>query len=79
MAPLTLTNKMNYYALNVESSYRLTKDEISRQRGYSKVQLDASKNKSVGNKDDQLKYGGHCENHNILKDPIIVKTKRWGI
>ena len=65
-------NLMNFYALKLEGSFKLAKDEMVRLTTMFKAVFE---NMSTQNGDSQVRLSGHRQNTNIIKGPKIVKTK----
>ena len=63
---------MNYYVSKLESSYKITKDEIAHLTAMFKDSLEG--NFSTINT-SQITPGSFCTNPNIIRDPIVVQTK----
>ena len=57
---------MNFYASKVERLFKLAKDKIAR---LTTLLKDAFENMPIQNRDSQVRYSGHQENFNIIKDP----------
>ncbi|PON52480.1 hypothetical protein PanWU01x14_208780 [Parasponia andersonii] len=66
------TNTMIYYASKVKASYKTAKDEIARLTALFKSTFERS---SASNNNSSRTPGNYRSNPNIVRDPIIVKTK----
>ncbi|PON83853.1 hypothetical protein TorRG33x02_204040 [Trema orientale] len=65
-------NTMIYYASKVETSYKTAKDEIARLTALFKNTFETN---SASNNNSQQTPGNYRSNPNIVRDPIIIKTK----
>ncbi|PON56561.1 hypothetical protein TorRG33x02_296110 [Trema orientale] len=63
---------MNFYASRLESSFKYAKSEIARLTNFFKHEYEQIPLRS---NDDHVILCRHCDNPNIIRDPVKVKTK----
>uniref|UniRef100_A0A803PHZ8 Protein FAR1-RELATED SEQUENCE n=1 Tax=Cannabis sativa TaxID=3483 RepID=A0A803PHZ8_CANSA len=66
------TNMLNFYASRINSNFIFAKQEIARITAYCK---DAFEQNLGSPTPVQVPHMGHQNNQNIVRDPVIVKTK----